>query len=104
MLKGTIVVEKVLFDWDAKLYKNSILILKGFWHPQNGQKTFSVLSNPDFLSEGNAIADLESPERVLIGIEDEMAIEALANIYLNCPKSEDYSNKYLEFRIIKINC
>jgi len=46
-----------------------------------GGKTFSVLSNPEFLAEGTAIADLEQPDRVLIGGEDQEAIEALAGIY-----------------------
>ena len=44
-------------------------------------KTFSVLSNPEFLAEGTAIADLQAPDRVLIGGEDPAAIEALAAIY-----------------------
>jgi len=46
-------------------------------------KTFSVLSNPEFLAEGSAIGDLEQPDRVLIGGEDPAAIEALAGIYGN---------------------
>ncbi len=44
-------------------------------------KTFAVLSNPEFLAEGTAIADLEHPDRVLIGGHDPQAIEALAAIY-----------------------
>jgi UDPglucose 6-dehydrogenase len=44
-------------------------------------KTFAVLSNPEFLAEGTAIADLENPDRVLIGGEDPRAIEALAGVY-----------------------
>ena len=47
------------------------------------KKTFSVLSNPEFLSEGNAIKDLENPDRVLIGGEDPLAIKALSDIYQN---------------------
>tara|TARA_Y100001968_G_scaffold303639_1_gene317957 strand:- start:2526 stop:3932 length:1407 start_codon:yes stop_codon:yes gene_type:complete len=43
--------------------------------------TFSVLSNPEFLSEGTAINDLEKPDRVLIGGEDPSSIEALVNVY-----------------------
>lgn len=46
---------------------------------------FQILSNPEFLSEGNAINDLINPDRVLIGGEEspegEAAIETLADIY-----------------------
>ena len=45
------------------------------------KRTFSVLSNPEFLAEGTAVADLETPDRVLIGGADPAAIEALAGIY-----------------------
>ena len=53
------------------------------------EKSFSVLSNPEFLSEGNAINDLENPDRILIGGEDNSSIKALEEIYLNwVPKSK----------------
>jgi len=42
---------------------------------------FEVLSNPEFLSEGSAINDLQNPDRVLIGGENEEAINLLSNIY-----------------------
>ena len=45
--------------------------------------TFDVLSNPEFLAEGSAIKDLEEPERVLIGGENQNAISALNDIYEN---------------------
>ncbi len=48
----------------------------------NINKSFSVLSNPEFLSEGTAINDLQNPDRVLIGGLDSNAIESLADIYL----------------------
>ncbi len=44
-------------------------------------KSFSVLSNPEFLSEGTAINNLINPDRVLIGGEDELSINSLRNIY-----------------------
>jgi len=46
-----------------------------------GDRSFAVLSNPEFLAEGTAIPDLEAPDRVLIGGEHPEAIEALASIY-----------------------
>jgi len=45
------------------------------------QRTFSVLSNPEFLAEGTAVRDLEAPDRVLIGGDDPASIDALAEIY-----------------------
>lgn len=48
---------------------------------------FDILSNPEFLAEGTAIADLLNPDRVLIGSlqtpEGKAASDALANIYGN---------------------
>ncbi len=48
---------------------------------------FSVLSNPEFLAEGTAVADLISPDRVLIGGErtpdGEAALKTLVDVYAN---------------------
>ena len=46
-------------------------------------KSFSILSNPEFLAEGTAINDLLNPDRILIGGEDQESINVLKNIYLN---------------------
>ena len=50
-----------------------------------GTVKFEVLSNPEFLAEGTAIADLENPDRVLIGGHDteagRKAVGALVDIY-----------------------
>ena len=45
------------------------------------EKTFSILSNPEFLAEGTAIYNLQKPDRVLIGGEDVDSINALSSIY-----------------------
>ncbi len=48
---------------------------------------FQILSNPEFLAEGTAVADLIHPDRVLIGgdstEEGQKAIKALSDIYAN---------------------
>ncbi|NGF56549.1 nucleotide sugar dehydrogenase [Parapusillimonas sp. SGNA-6] len=49
-------------------------------HTGNGVN-FHVLSNPEFLAEGTAVQDLQNPDRVLIGGENEEAIRALVDIY-----------------------
>ena len=49
----------------------------------NDSKSFSILSNPEFLAEGSAINDLEKPDRVLIGGEDDDSIQSLVEIYKN---------------------
>ncbi len=58
-------------------------ILKSSRSEDEYKKTFSVLSSPEFLAEGTAIKDLENPDRVLIGGEDQDAMESLSNIYKN---------------------
>ena len=80
----TIVVEKSTLPVRTAQAIKEILKTTNRDNQQNQtSKTFSVLSNPEFLAEGTAINDLEKPDRVLIGGEDPNAIKALVNIYLN---------------------
>ena len=71
----TIVVEK------STLPVRTAEVIQEILASAEGAKSFAVLSNPEFLAEGTAIADLEKPDRVLIGGQDPEAIEALAAIY-----------------------
>jgi len=75
-----IVVEKSTLPVKTANALKSILENTG-----NGVK-FQILSNPEFLAEGTAVADLMNPDRVLIGgdvdtIEGKAAVETLVNIY-----------------------
>lgn len=82
---------------------------------------FDVLSNPEFLAEGTAIADLENPDRVLIGSREtesgRTARQALVDVYANWVPREKIltsniwsselsklvSNAFLAQRISSIN-
>lgn len=43
--------------------------------------TFAVVSNPEFLREGNAVADVFQPSRIVLGSDDPKACEAVAELY-----------------------
>jgi UDPglucose 6-dehydrogenase len=48
---------------------------------------FDVASNPEFLQEGRALENFFKPDRIVIGVESDLARELLENIYrpLKCP-------------------
>ncbi len=74
----TIVVEKSTLPVKTAKTIQEILNVSN-----NSDRSFSVLSNPEFLAEGTAINDLENPDRVLIGGDDHKAMLLLKKIYLN---------------------
>ena len=78
----TIVVEKsTLPVRTAETIKLILEASKKSNAEKDTQRTFDVLSNPEFLSEGTAINDLMNPDRVLIGGDNEEAINNLFDIY-----------------------
>ncbi len=48
---------------------------------KNNKKKFSVVSNPEFLREGEAIRDFTYPDRVVIGTNDKKSGKILKNLY-----------------------
>ena len=78
----TIVVEK------STLPVKTAEVIKSILHSERSTSNksdlkFDVLSNPEFLSEGSAIKDLEYPDRVLIGGDNHSAISSLSKVYKN---------------------
>jgi UDPglucose 6-dehydrogenase len=48
---------------------------------ERAQVNVSVVSNPEFLKEGDAINDFLKPDRVLLGVRDELARAAMRRLY-----------------------
>ena len=78
---------------------------------------FSVISNPEFLREGNAISDFINPDRVVIGTDDQTNKRIMINLYKSITNEDKIlftsrrsselikyaSNSMLAMRIIFIN-
>jgi len=55
---------------------------------KNFSGIFSVASNPEFLREGRAVADMMHPDRIVVGSDDPQAAELVSSLYadLAAPK------------------
>jgi UDPglucose 6-dehydrogenase len=50
---------------------------------------FNVVSNPEFLKEGAAVADCTKPDRIVIGTDNEMVAEKMHELYAPFNRSHD---------------
>ena len=86
-------VFKVARDISRYIKKFKIIIIKSTIPVTTGDKVekiinskvrrklFEVVSNPEFLREGEAIRDFRYPDRIIIGTENKRIIKTLANLY-----------------------
>lgn len=48
---------------------------------RNSDLTFDVISNPEFLKEGSAVGDCMTPDRIIIGVDNDNAEEVMRELY-----------------------
>jgi UDPglucose 6-dehydrogenase len=87
-------IEKVARDIAAAMTDYKIVVDKSTVPVRTGEKVsetikryckaqveFDVVSNPEFLREGFAVADLMKPDRVVIGVRSQRPVAAMKEIY-----------------------
>ena len=55
--------------------------IQGELDARKSDLTFDVISNPEFLKEGSAVADCMKPDRVVIGVDSSRAEAAMRELY-----------------------
>lgn len=56
---------------------------------RNCNLTFDVISNPEFLKEGTAIADCQRPDRIVIGTDNDNAAMVMKELYLSLVRNNE---------------
>jgi UDPglucose 6-dehydrogenase len=70
-------------NWVEMLVKQGLMVVQAV--PAGAARaqtpTFSIVSNPEFLREGSAIADSLYPDRIVVGAQDDSAVELMQKLY-----------------------
>ncbi|MDA0771121.1 MAG: UDP-glucose/GDP-mannose dehydrogenase family protein [Chloroflexi bacterium] len=80
-----------VIEWIKRVQPDSgVIVMKSTVPPGTGARiqerlkqgtSLRYVSNPEFLREGQAVADWYSPDRIVLGSEDGGAIQTIANLY-----------------------
>ena len=86
-------VARSLTGWAAIVTKSTVPVGTGDKieeivgkHARHG---FAVVSNPEFLKEGDAVGDFMKPDRIIVGSSDRRAIATLQAVYAPFTRSSD---------------
>jgi UDPglucose 6-dehydrogenase len=80
-IAGVLTDYRVIVDKSTVPVKTGEKVAESIKRYNQHGASFDVVSNPEFLREGCAVADLMKPDRVVIGAQSEHAIDLMKKVY-----------------------
>src|SRR5213075_2078837 len=80
-IAGVLTDYRVIVDKSTVPVKTGEKVAESIKRYNRHRANFDVVSNPEFLREGCAVADLMHPDRVVIGAQSEHAIDLMKKVY-----------------------
>jgi UDPglucose 6-dehydrogenase len=80
-IAGVLIDYRVIVDKSTVPVKTGEKVAESIKRYNRHGANFDVVSNPEFLREGCAVADLMHPDRVVIGAQSEHAIDLMKKVY-----------------------
>ena len=80
-IAGVLTDYRVIVDKSTVPVKTGEKVAESIKRYNRHGASFDVVSNPEFLREGCAVADLMQPDRVVIGAQSEHAIDLMKKVY-----------------------
>ncbi|HSH39630.1 MAG TPA: UDP-glucose/GDP-mannose dehydrogenase family protein [Chthoniobacterales bacterium] len=80
-IAGVLTSYRVIVDKSTVPVKTGEKVAESIKRYNKHGADFDVVSNPEFLREGCAVADLMKPDRIVIGAQSERAIDLMKKIY-----------------------
>jgi UDPglucose 6-dehydrogenase len=80
-IAGVLTDYRVIVDKSTVPVKTGEKVAKSIKRYNRHRAKFDVVSNPEFLREGCAVADLMHPDRIVIGAQSEQAIDLMKKVY-----------------------
>ena len=80
-IAGVLTSYRVIVDKSTVPVKTGEKVVESIKRYNKHGAEFDVVSNPEFLREGCAVADLMKPDRIVIGAQSERAVDLMKKIY-----------------------
>ena len=80
-IAGVLTDYRVIVDKSTVPVKTGEKVAESIKRYNRHRANFDVVSNPEFLREGCAVADLMHPDRIVIGAQSERAIDLMKKVY-----------------------